>query len=236
MEAQLIFKKIQMISQELEAVAKIQDNKVQKFKFRGIDDIYNALHPLLAKHGVFSVPTILNHDRGERKTNAGGLMTERVLTIQYRFYAEDGSFFDSVVQGEALDTGDKASSKAMAIAHKYVLLQVFSIPTDEVKDPDAESHEPRWDDERQHSHAMPIIKPVQKSLSPAPEPTLGNKESTKPSNLSEQDLLTLKSLMVSAQMPFPELMSYCQRNFKKPFLLITQEDFKILCEDLAQSL
>ena len=39
-----------------------------------------------------------------------------------------------------MDSGDKATNKAMAIAFKYACFQVFCIPTEEMKDPDAESH------------------------------------------------------------------------------------------------
>ena len=41
-----------------------------------------------------------------------------------------------------MDSGDKATNKAMAIAMKYALFQVFCIPTEEMKDPDAETPEP----------------------------------------------------------------------------------------------
>lgn len=40
-----------------------------------------------------------------------------------------------------MDSGDKATNKAMAIAFKYACFQVFCIPTEEMKDPDAECHE-----------------------------------------------------------------------------------------------
>ena len=59
----------------------------------------------------------------------------------YRFVATDGSQVSCVVEGEGMDSGDKASNKAMAVAHKYALLQVLMIPTEEQKDPDAEVHE-----------------------------------------------------------------------------------------------
>ena len=43
--------------------------------------------------------------------------------------------------GEGMDSGDKASNKALAVAFKYACFQVFCIPTEEMKDPDAECHE-----------------------------------------------------------------------------------------------
>jgi hypothetical protein len=141
----LIYQKIPAIMTDISAISKSRNNTVQNFKFRGIDDIYNELHPLLAKHEVFTVPEILSREYKERTTKNGSLMTERVLTIRYTFYAVDGSFIQATVDGEAMDTGDKATNKCMSIAHKYALLQIFCIPTedsgDDKKDPDFISHE-----------------------------------------------------------------------------------------------
>lgn len=124
------------------AVAKDKVNKQQGFKFRSIDDVYNALHPALAKNKVFIVPEILERDCSViGKTQKGTDMIKVVCKIKFTFYAEDGSSVESVIIGEGLDTGDKATNKAMAIAYKYVCFQVFCIPTDDMADPDAESPE-----------------------------------------------------------------------------------------------
>ena len=48
---------------------------------------------------------------------------------------------DAVTIGEGMDSGDKATNKAMAIAFKYACFQVFCIPTEEMNDPDSESPE-----------------------------------------------------------------------------------------------
>ena len=139
MSTGLIFKQIPLIMREVEAIEKLRDNKAQGFKFRGIDDIYNELHPRLAKHGVFTVPEVLDERREERPTKSGGISTHVILKIKFTFFAEDGSSITATMIGEGADSGDKASNKAQAIAHKYALLQVFAIPTENEKDPDAES-------------------------------------------------------------------------------------------------
>ena len=41
-----------------------------------------------------------------------------------------------------MDSGDKASNKAMSSAFKYACFQVFCIATEEMKDPDAETPPP----------------------------------------------------------------------------------------------
>jgi hypothetical protein len=121
---------------EVDAIAKERTNTQQGFKFRGIDDVYNAIHPLFAKHGVFTVPTVGEERSEERTTKSGGALIYRILKMSYEFFAEDGSSVKATVVGEGMDSGDKASNKAMAVAHKYALLQILCIPTEDMPDPD----------------------------------------------------------------------------------------------------
>ena len=127
--------------EEVPSIGKTQKNKTQGFMYRGIDDVMNALQPLLAKNKVFIVPEILEQTREERTTSKGGNLIYSICKIKYKFYAEDGSSVEAITIGEGMDSGDKATNKAMAIAMKYALFQVFCIPTDEIKDPDSETPE-----------------------------------------------------------------------------------------------
>ena len=138
-KAPAIFAAMCAVMGDLDAIGKTSENKAQGFKFRGIDQVYNALNPLLSKHKIFTCPTVLDVQSEERETRSGGKMIYRIATIRYRFYCVDGSFVDATVVGEGADSGDKAMNKAMAIAHKYALFQVFTIPTEDMPDPDAES-------------------------------------------------------------------------------------------------
>ncbi|MBP3888557.1 MAG: ERF family protein [Cellulosilyticum sp.] len=134
-----IYESINAIMQDMGAIGKNKTNIQQNFKFRGIDDVMNHLKPLLAKYKVFVVPQVLSYEREERKTSKGNNLLYSVCNIKYTFYAEDGSNVEAVVTGEGMDSGDKATNKAMAIAFKYALFQVFCIPTEEMKDPDADT-------------------------------------------------------------------------------------------------
>lgn len=136
-----IHEKIIAIMAESDAIAKGRRNQQQGFNFRGIDDVYNSLHPLLAKHGVFSTTEVIEERTEERTTKSGSALIYRMLKVKFHFYAADGSTVESVIIGEGMDSGDKASNKAMAVAHKYALLQLLAIPTEDAKDPDMESHE-----------------------------------------------------------------------------------------------
>lgn len=109
-----------------------------KFKYRGVDQVLNTLHPLFAKHKVFAVPEVLEiMHREERVLSSGSKVLYEVLKIKYTFYAEDGTSLAAVVVGEAMDSGDKVSNKCMSVAYKYACFQMLSIPTEETtQDPD----------------------------------------------------------------------------------------------------
>ena len=137
----MIYKAINNVMSEIGAIGKNQRNQQQGFMFRGIDAVMNAISPALIKHKVFVVPEVLEQTREERQTKTGSSLIYSVCKMKYTFYAEDGSFVEAVVVGEGMDSGDKATNKAMSIAFKYACFQVFCIPTEEMKDPDEECHE-----------------------------------------------------------------------------------------------
>ena len=117
-----IYAKIVSILKETKAITKSEKNQQQGFKFRGIDNVMNELHELFAKNDVF-------------------ILQEVQEKIKFRYMTTDGSFVETVNVGEAMDSGDKGFNKAMSIALKYSLLQMFLIPTEEPKDPDATTPE-----------------------------------------------------------------------------------------------
>ena len=123
-------------------VGKDKVNKQQGFKYRSVDDVFNALHPALAKNKVIIVPTVLERkSEVVGKSQKGATIIKVICKVKYDICAEDGSHITSIIYGEGMDMGDKATNKAMAIAYKYLCFQVFCIPTEEMSDPDAESLE-----------------------------------------------------------------------------------------------
>jgi hypothetical protein len=131
------------IMKKIEAIGKDQKNESQGFKFRGIDQIYNELHTMLADEGIVTLPKAGTPITDERVNSKGTALRFVQVPMTYTFMADDGSSVECTTVGEGMDSGDKATTKAMAIAHKYALLQTFLIPTEEQKDPDFESHEVR---------------------------------------------------------------------------------------------
>lgn len=141
METGQIYGRLAAIMKEVKAISKSQKNQQQGFMFRGIDIIMNDLHNLFAKNEVFILPEVLSFTTEDRPSKSGGVMTFTRATVKYSYSTVDGSSVYTVTVGEAMDSGDKGMNKAMSIALKYSLLQLFLIPTNEVKDPDAFYHE-----------------------------------------------------------------------------------------------
>jgi hypothetical protein len=137
----MIYKKLIAILQEVDAIGKNKKNLGQGYMFRGIDDMYNAIHPLFSKNGVFITSEVLNSKREERQAAKGGNLIYTIVTCKFNFYAEDGSSVSSTLDGEAMDSGDKSTNKAMSAALKYALMQMFLIPTEEKLDTEYESPE-----------------------------------------------------------------------------------------------
>lgn len=136
MEEKLIYQKIANILKETKAITKSEKNQQQGFKFRGIDNVMNELHELFAKNDVFILQEVQEFTTENRPTKSGGTNTFTRATIKFCYMTTDGSHVDTVNVGEAMDSGDKGMNKAMSIALKYSLLQMFLIPTEESKDPD----------------------------------------------------------------------------------------------------
>lgn len=145
----MIYKAINKVMSEVGFIGKDSKNQSQGFKYRGIDAVMNALNPALIRNGVFAVPEVLEQTREERTNSKGTTLIYSIMKIRYRFYAEDGSNVECVVIGEGMDSGDKASNKAMSVAFKYACFQTFCIPTEEMMDdPDKDYHEvaPKMDE------------------------------------------------------------------------------------------
>lgn len=127
---------------EIGAVGKDGTNQKQGYKYRSVDDVYAHAQPLFVKHGVYTTSEILSEKSQEKPSNSGGTLLYRILHIRYTFWSiEDGSCVSTDVIGEGMDSGDKASNKAMSVGHKYAICQVLCIPTSDPKDPEIDSHE-----------------------------------------------------------------------------------------------
>lgn len=134
-----IYESIAAIQADVDFIGKDKQTTGQtSYKYRGVDQVLNTLHPLFSKHKVFAVPEVLEVlSREWKTTKTGSSVVYQTAKVKYTFYAEDGSSVSAIVLGEAMDSGDKASNKCMSVAYKYACFQILSIPTEETtEDPD----------------------------------------------------------------------------------------------------
>lgn len=125
---------------DVQAIAKDERNQQQKFNFRGIDAVMNAVGPSLRAHGVIVIPAAVDLRVEHYSTKTGTAMRNVTVHMQYTIHGPEGDTMIGSAWGEAADSGDKATSKAISVAYRTFLLQGLTIPTDE-PDPDAESHQ-----------------------------------------------------------------------------------------------
>jgi len=142
MEGTKIYPAMVAIMKDIDAITKDRKNTSQGYTFRGIDDVYNSLHPILAKHGVFCTAQIEGEPKREDKeTKNGGALIYTIINYKISFVADDGSSVSSIIRGEGMDSGDKSSNKALSAAMKYACMLMFLIPTEDIEDADSESPE-----------------------------------------------------------------------------------------------
>ena len=139
-----VYEKIAAVTAELSKIGISKDSKntSQGYAFRGIDAVYGALSPMLSKHGLCILPRVTDRQVIERQNRQGTALFYVTLTVEFDFVAaEDGSKHTVITVGEAMDSGDKASNKAMSAAYKYAAFQAFCIPTEGDNDADSQTHE-----------------------------------------------------------------------------------------------
>ena len=174
-ETPKIYGAICEILNDVEPILKSCRNQSQNFNFRGIDQVYAALHPLLAKHRVFPTSKVIDLRREERQTKSGTTMIYSIITMEYTFWAEDGSSVSTQVVGEASDSADKASNKGASTAYKYAIFQMLCIPTEAI-DPDYETHEIQYEQPPQREVQKPSAPPPNK---PREQPPTNRSEPVK---------------------------------------------------------
>lgn len=144
-KAPQVYRAIADVQGELAKVGIAKTRKNQQgsgYMYRGIDEVYSALSPLLSQHGLVVIPRVLEREVVERQSKSGGALFYVTVHAEFDFVSvADGSAHTVITYGEAMDSGDKATNKAMSAAYKYAAFMTFAIPTEGDNDADASTHE-----------------------------------------------------------------------------------------------
>lgn len=135
-----VYAALAAVMADVDHVAKRDINRDQRYVFRGIDAVVNAVGPALRRHGVIVIPQVVDVAYEAVQTSTGKPSTACRVKVAYIFWGPEGDYIETSVIGEAWDWGDKSAPKAMSVAFRTALLQVLALPTDE-PDPDSQSYE-----------------------------------------------------------------------------------------------
>lgn len=186
-----------------DGIGKDRRNEQQGYAFRGIDDVYNALAPILADVGLCILPQVKSREVVERTSGNGRSLFYVNVDVDFSFVStKDGSCHVVSMPGEAMDSGDKATNKAMSAAYKYACLQTFCIPTEGDNDADATTH---------NVSAAPAVKVVAPKVSAVKKPQsqdklIGEAEVQTITNLAQHAGITLEQICSKHNIPFIELL------------------------------
>ena len=158
-----IYQRLLKITEELKTVEKnlnVQVSSKNSYKAVSERDVLDAVKPLEAKYGVYSYA----YDRkiienGELTSTKKDFQTGEVreqkqlymrLEVTYRFVNVDNpqEYIEIKTYGDGIDTGDKATGKAMTYADKYALLKAYKISTGEDPDQEASDELKSYKDEK----------------------------------------------------------------------------------------
>lgn len=143
-----VYKAITDVTDDMakEGIAKRSRNQAQGYNFRGIDDTLGAFSRLLPKHNLTIIPNQVDRKETIFKSAKGADMRQVILTVDYTLVCSiDGSHHTIRTFGEAMDTGDKATPKALTAAYKYMMFQLFCVPVEGQPDADKDSPETKTD-------------------------------------------------------------------------------------------
>lgn len=184
--------------------AKNQNGGVM-YNFRGIDDVFNALSPILAKEKIVIFPRVISREQVERKTNSGSVLFFVTVEVEFDLvYGGDGSRHTVKTYGEAMDSGDKSTNKALSAAYKYMALQVFCIPLVGREDAD--------DD-------------VPEDLEPSGKASTTTVRDEKPTSeelLSVDQVTEITDKIRETGVDATKLLVYYEKHYKRPFSSIAE--------------
>lgn len=158
-----VFEAMSNVMAEVQAIGKSDRNDQQKFNFRGIDSVINAVGPAFRRHRIVVVPSVQDVQHENITTRSGAPMRNTTVIVQFRFYGPRGDSIDAVTIGEAADSGDKSVPKAQSVAFRVALLQALCIPTNE-PDPDSQTVEraaPRAASGRDWANEVKLLQSVE---------------------------------------------------------------------------
>lgn len=139
-----LYQRLLAITDEIGKIEKTGRNTMQNYAFIEQAQVVASLRPLLVKHGVFILPEITNREmnRFEVKRGNGKDGVDIHVTVKgmYTLVNVDNPEDQLSLEwdaGEAIDSSDKATNKAVTANNKTFLMKLFNISDKDDADNDS---------------------------------------------------------------------------------------------------
>jgi hypothetical protein len=181
----------------IDPIAKSKRNTQQNYNFRGIDDVYAVLNPMLVANKVVIIPEMMSHEITQFESKSGGALFRAIVQVKYTIvHSQDNSSIEVVVFGEGMDSGDKATPKAFSVAYKYMAFQLFCIPVD-------------TGDDVENTHHETVSAPQTAS---APKPSKWLNKTTKDGKITQEWQNMLNGIELGTVTSLADILKYYQVN------------------------
>lgn len=154
-------------------IAKKEENKDQKYFFRGIDAIRNAVAALQDECQLLIIPSVTARVQHEYTTKNGGRAVQVIVEMDFHFInTVDGSTMIFQTVNEAIDYSDKATNKAISMCFKTMCINAFNIPTEGEEDTDEDKDKGKdlqGGSNSTYSHSKPSLK-IEPVILPSGQP------------------------------------------------------------------
>lgn len=138
-----LYARLAAAAREVGPIEKGERNTQQGFDFRSIEQITGRARTVFARYGLALVPTrVVSVSSAPVESSRGAAGWRTTVTMEYSLGANVGDRTESLtlqMAGEAVDYGDKSTSKAVQMAFKYALTEALLIGAE--ADADAETHD-----------------------------------------------------------------------------------------------
>ncbi len=100
---------------------------MQGYAFTSEANIANTIRPIMAKHGLALVPSKIEVGGSDIIETKNARLNRVFVSATYALCHKSGERIEITVPSEGIDSLDKAIPKALTMAYKYALIQIFCV-------------------------------------------------------------------------------------------------------------
>jgi hypothetical protein len=145
---------------EIKPIVKDSTNPAFRSKYTSLDAIMEVVRPVMAKHGLFVVQSVLDTIDGEHSTS---------ITVESRIIHSSGEWIAGVVQVPVMQQTSHGFGSALSYGRRYSLSALLSLASDEDDDGNGAIGQQPQQPRQQLKPGPPPQNTIRK-LAPTPKP------------------------------------------------------------------